>query len=98
MVAYEVTADVQPQRREEYTKFMRLDHIPAVLASGPFLSASFESSEKGLYRVRYIADSRDALDKYFAEFAPALRDDFNRRFPDGVELSREVWDVSEQFA
>ena len=98
MVIYEVTAKVKPERCEEYEQFMRQDHIPAVLATRMFTSAWFEGSVSGSYRVRYAAESRSALDKYFAEFAPALRDDFNHRFSDGVELSREVWDVLERFA
>ena len=98
MVVYEVTAKVEPELCEEYEGFMRKDHIPALLATGCFTDAWLERSEAGRYRIQYIAGSRSSLDKYLSQYAPSLREDFYHHFSEGVELSREEWDVLERFA
>jgi hypothetical protein len=38
------------------------------------------------------------LDEYLAKDAPRLREDFNSHFPEGVEVSRENWEILEEFA
>ena len=93
MVHYEVTALVQPHLVEGYEHFMRSDHIPAVLASGCFRRAAFVRAAPGLYRMRYEAMSGEDLERYLASHAPGLREDFAARFPEGVTLSRESWEV-----
>ena len=98
MVVYEVTAKVELERCDEYEEFMRGLHIPALMATGSFTNAWFERSESGRYRILCIADAQSSLDTYLSEHAPGLRKDFYDHFPDSVELSREVWDVLEQFA
>jgi hypothetical protein len=98
MVVYEVTAKVEPELCESYEEFMRKDHIPALIATGCFEGAWFETSEIGRYRVLYIAESLSYLEKYLSQYAPSLRQDFYHHFSEGVELSREEWDVLERFA
>lgn len=92
MVTYEVTAVVESSRIADYEQYIRR-HIPDLLATGCFSTASFEKSAPGLYRVRYNAATRDDLDRYLREHAPRLRADFASRFPSGIQISREVWDT-----
>jgi len=98
MVVYEITATVEPEHRQSYELFMADRHIPDVLATRLFTTASFESARPGRYRIRYIADTRELLDSYLASEAPRLRKDLLDRFPSGVELTREEWTVLRQFA
>jgi hypothetical protein len=93
VISYEVTALVVPDLAGDYERFMREDHIPAVLATGCFRRASFMRADPDRYRMRYEARSSQDLDRYLAAHAPALREDFAARFPAGVTLSREVWVV-----
>ena len=93
MVTYEVTAVVRPQLAGDYERYMREQHIPDLLATGAFVAASFSQAGPGRYRIRYEAADRAALERYLAEHAPRLREDFLRHFPEGVELSREVWET-----
>jgi hypothetical protein len=93
MVSYEVTALVAPDLVQDYERFMREQHIPAILATGCFRRAAFTRGDPGRYRMRYEALSSQDLDRYLAGHAPALREDVAARFPEGVTLSREVWDV-----
>ena len=97
MIVYEVTATVDEGLHEEFESYMR-GHASEVVATGAFKSATFESAGAGRYRMRYFAETRETLDNYFAEHAPRLRRSFAQRFPQGVELSREEWNVLETFA
>lgn len=96
-VTYEITATVQEDLCDAYENYMRTRHIPDVLATGAFSGASFVRASSGRYRIRYDALSRQALDEYFSKHAPALRDHFTSQFPQGIDLSREEWDVIEQW-
>lgn len=93
MVTYEITATVREDLRDDYLSYMRERHIPDLLATGAFASASLSRSSPGRYRLRYEAHDRDSLDRYLADHAPRLRAHALERFPEGVELSREEWDV-----
>ena len=92
-ITYEVTANVEPELAEAYERFMIDRHIPDLMATGEFASATLGRSGAGRYRVRYEARSREALDRYLAQHAPRLRAHFVETFPVGVELSREEWDT-----
>ncbi len=92
MVTYEVTAVVRPDLVESYEAYMRR-HIPELLATGWFVAATFARSNGHRYRVRYDASDQPSLGRYLAEDAPRLRADFVDHFPNGVEISREVWET-----
>ena len=93
MVTYEITATVRADLVGAYERFMRDQHIPDLLATGLFSSATLGRSQPGRYRIRYEARSREALDRYVAEHAPRLRAHLQREFPEGIELSREEWEI-----
>jgi len=93
MIKYEVTAKVGAHLAGEYERFMIEQHIPDVMATGAFTSASLEMTSDGLYRVCYVAENREKLESYLNEQSTQLRKDFSGRFPDGVELSRKEWET-----
>ena len=93
MIIYEVTAKVGTHLADEYERYMRDQHIPDVLRTGAFKSASFLYTEDGLYQTRYGAEKRDALEKYFDESSGLLRQDVLKRFPQGVEFIRREWNL-----
>lgn len=97
MVTYEITAQVRSDIVDSYEPYMRDRHIPDVLASGHFSSATFSRSAPGRYRIRYEAFDQAALDEYLKSDAAALRQHFTDHFPEGVELSRENWTVVQQW-
>lgn len=94
-VIYEITAVVRADLVEKYEKYMRERHIPDLLETGCFRAACFTRSEGNRYRIRYEAHDEDALDRYLKSDAGRLRADFLDHFPEGVELSRNVWEVLE---
>ena len=93
MVIYEVTAKVGSHLADDYEQYMRNQHIPDILRTGLFLSASFAFTGDGLYQVRYQAENRASLDQYLDERADLFRSDFRSRFPSGVELTRREWSL-----
>ena len=97
VITYEITAQVRLDLVTRYEDYMRATHIPDVLATGFFASASFSRATEGRYRIRYEAFDAEALQAYLAESATALRGHFSENFPEGVELSRENWEVLQQW-
>lgn len=97
MLTYEITAIVRPDLCDAYERYMRERHIPDLMRTGAFVAASFNRSAAGRYRIRYEAQTRQALDTYLADHAPRLRQHFTDTFPEGIELSREEWTVLERW-
>ena len=93
MIIYEITAIVRKDLIEEYETYMRERHIPDLLETGFFASAFFTRSGENRYRVQYHAHDRAALDEYLKTKAEFLRNDFLAHFSEGVEISRENWEI-----
>lgn len=96
-VTYEITATVDEKLVGSYESYMREMHIPDLLATGFFSSATLSVSQPGRYRIRYEAADQIALDNYLATDAERLRADAMGHFPEGVDLEREIWNVIETF-
>lgn len=92
-VSYEVTATVAAQLADDFERFMVEDHIPALMATQCFRSAEIVRLAPGRYRMRYHAESRSELDRYFDTEATRVRAEFTARFPSGIALEREVGEV-----
>ena len=97
MIAYEVTAEVEPRLAAAYEQYMREKHIPEVFATGCFYFTIFARSTPGSYRTSYVARTQADLDRYLQHHTEALRADFAAHFPEGVSLSREVWVTLERW-
>lgn len=93
MIIYEITATVNTDLIETYEKYMREMHIPDLLATGFFSGAKLTRAAQNRYRIQYEAHDRAALDEYLNAEAARLRADFMEHFPEGVEISRENWEV-----
>ena len=91
MIIYEITAIVEAEQIEAYEKYMRERHIPDLMATRYFHAAYFTRTLENHYRIQCHAPSEDVLREYLKNEAERLRADFNRHFPRGIELSREVW-------
>ena len=90
MLCYEVTLRVRADLMAAWEAYIP-GHVDDVMATGCFESAAIDRGGEGEYRCHYVAASQAMLDRYFEEFAPALRADVSGRFPEGVDSSRAVW-------
>ena len=82
---------------ESYESYMTDQHIPDLMKTGFFATASFETCGEGEYQIRYEAFSRDDLDIYLRDHAALLRQDFASHFPNGISLSRKEWTVVRRY-
>jgi len=89
MLHYEVTIRVPENLRDAWEAYLP-GHVADIYATGCFQSATIWRSDDGAYQSAYTAASRTDLDRYLAEFAPAMRADAVTRFP-GLEITRAVW-------
>jgi hypothetical protein len=92
-ISYEVTVRTEDAEvGRDFAAWMRREHIPAVLATGLFSGAEFAQLDEVSFRTRYLAASRESLERYLATHSARLRDDFGRHFGGRATASREVWD------
>ncbi len=91
---YEITANVRADLVHDYEQYMRLRHIPDLLATGFFDTVRLTKNGTR-YRIWYEAND---LDGYLARDAARLRADFAEHFPEGVELTREIWELTESWS
>ena len=96
-LVYEVTAIVEVGLAEGWERYMRERHIPDVLATGCFTGASLARASGGRYLIRYHLAARADLERYLAQSAPALRAEFAARYPGGVALTRETWELLQEW-
>jgi uncharacterized protein DUF4286 len=93
MIIYEVTAIVPSDLIPEYEQYMTDRHIPDLMKTGCFNGAIFSKGEGGRYRIQYMARDEEHLNRYLNGDAQTLRADLASHFPQGIELSREIWSV-----
>lgn len=96
MIIYEITATIRDDLAAEFEAYMKSRHIPDVLATGAFKSSTFTRCELGRYRISYQT-SREDLDNYLEHHAPRLRGHVVETFPEGVELTRQEWEIIGDF-
>jgi len=101
-IAYTVTATLpDAEVASEYIRWLQDGHTDAVIAGGAESAAIIlldpEPAEGGApggvqVEVRYVFPSRDALNHYLHQYAPALRADGLKRFGTrpGVVFSRRI--------
>jgi len=96
-VTYEITATVDEELAKDYARYMVEEHIPDLLATDCFASASISESTTGRFRIRYEASDQESLDRYLSDHADRLRAAAVEHFPEGVTLEREIWRVLKVF-
>ena len=95
MVIYEIEAKVRDDLIESYENYMRKKHIQDLLDTKYFEKAEITLVKAGVFRMSYLVKDRETLDNYLETDAEALREDFIQKFPEGVEVSRQILEVLE---
>jgi hypothetical protein len=91
MPLYEVILQVEPALATTVEEHMTKQHIPAIFATGCFRRIGFDTASPVRFRTRYEAESAAELERYLRDHAPDFRAEFQRQFPTGVALTREIW-------
>ena len=97
-VLYNVTCSVNPDIHQEWLEWMLKEHIPDVLRTGMFdefkVCRIHEYEENGItYAVQYIAPSKEGLDRYMQEFAPALQQKHHVKYGNQVSAFRTTLEI-----
>ena len=105
MYIYNVTTNIDESIKDEWLQWMKVKHIPEMLATGKFSNAKMSQvmieEEMGgvTYSVQYTTDSFETLQEYYKEDAPRLRDESMKLFSDKLVAFRtELKVISEQFS
>jgi Domain of unknown function (DUF4286) len=102
MIIYNVTSNIENSVHNQWMDWMQKVHIPAMLSTGKFFNARMVKvlidHEPGTvtYSVQYYTNSKETLDRYYAEDAPRLRQEVLRLFSDKVlQFRTELEIISE---
>jgi hypothetical protein len=88
MIIYNVTTNIHESVHDQWLNWMQQKHIPEILATGKFSSARIvkvlvEEEMGGItYSVQFVTDSKETLEKYYQEDAPAFRQEALQLFAD----------------
>lgn len=86
MYIYNVTTNIEESIRVQWLSWMKEVHIPEMLETGKFTKALMsqvlvEEQMGGItYSIQYTTDSKETLQKYYAEDAERLRKKVMERF------------------
>ena len=88
MILYNVTTNIHESVHDQWMIWMQHKHIPEMLATGKFSGARLvlvlvEEEMGGVtYSTQYTTDSKETLEKYYLEDAPALQVEGQKLFGD----------------
>lgn len=102
MIIYNVTSSIDKSIHDQWLVWIK-EHIPQVLATGCFVEAKLtkvlvEEDQDATYSVQYRAKSREDLERYYSEFADALRQDAVNRFADKVLAFRTELEIIDEYS
>ena len=86
MIIYNVTVGVDKKIEQDWLVWMREIHIPDVMRTNMFLGHKIykiltaDTEETVSYAIQYSAASLNEIERYLEEFAPALREEVNKKF------------------
>ena len=98
MYIYNVTINIEKSIEQEWLRWMQKVHIPEVLETGKFTEAKMcqviVEEETGItYSIQYTTDSKETLDRYYAEDADRLRQEGIKLFGNKFVAFRTELDV-----
>lgn len=79
MIIYNVTTKVTQSIAQEWLQWIGQEHIPAMIATGCFTSATvmelleIDDMEGPTYAIQYLAESKAQYNRYIELYAPELR-------------------------
>jgi len=87
MIIYNVTVKINKSAEGEWLNWMKEIHIPALMATGDFVSNRFcrllgapHDDNDVTYVIQYYCNSIEDLQHYQQNFAPALQKEYNEKF------------------
>lgn len=99
-IIYNVTVNIDDRVRDEWVSWMKETHIPDVMSTGLFLESRFtkilaESEGGTSYSIQYLCASKQDLEEYQQNHAPALQRDHTERYQNKFAAFRTLLEVIE---
>ncbi|MBL4652185.1 MAG: DUF4286 family protein [Flavobacteriales bacterium] len=100
MIIYNVTVKIDNDIHDEWFKWMREKHIPAVMATGYFSEQKMckvlvEETDGITYSIQYSCDKMDKLNKYYETEAPRLQKEHLAKYESKFVAFRTLLEVLE---
>jgi hypothetical protein len=101
MIIYNVTINIDHSVHDEWLKWMREIHIPDVMKTNLFSENRMlkvlgdEESGGVTYSIQYTCKDMDDFRHYEKNFAPAFRQEYNRKYGDKFVAFRTLLKVIE---
>ncbi|OQR85383.1 hypothetical protein THRCLA_23033 [Thraustotheca clavata] len=96
-IIYEVTNYCDPNAVKTLLEYMTNGHLQDMINTGCFTLAEFEQCSPTQFRSRYTTENQQFIDKYLAEHATSMREDFQKHVPRGVRCERAFFHVVAKF-
>ena len=85
MIVYNVTIKIDATVAEEWLQWMKVEHIPKVMATGFFLEYHIfkvlvDETDGLTYSIQYLCRTMDDYEKYVADHAPALQAETQKKY------------------
>jgi len=99
MIIYNVTVKIDLDVHDEWLQWMRSIHIPDVMATNMFddhrmARVLLQDESDGItYSIQYSCKDMATLQKYTAQFAPALQKDVAEKYPNKFVAFRTVLEI-----
>jgi hypothetical protein len=102
MFLYNVTVSIDPVIADDWLDWMRITHIPDVMATGCFVESRISrvhGEEQGgvTYAITYLSPSQEKMDEYQQQHAPLLQKDHSARYAGKFAAFRTVLSVIEEY-
>ena len=101
MIIYNVTTQVHWNIHDAWLAWMKLEHIPEVLATGLFTHhrllrlIEVDETEGPTYAVQYFTSAKEKYEHYIADYAKELREKVLAKWGDQVFAFRSLMEVVE---
>lgn len=98
MIIYSVTLNIEDDIHDDWLKWMKEVHIPAVMETGLFLENKMlkllmDEPQGKTYSMQYTLHNMADLEEYRAKHAPRLQKELNDRYANKFVAFRTVLEV-----
>jgi len=102
MIIYNVTVSVEENVKNDWLNWMKIEHIPEVMACGIFTKAQInrvivQDDSDNTFAIAYTCSSMKELHQYQIKFAPELQKKHDKKFKEKAIAFRTLMEVIEEF-
>ena len=102
MVIYNVTVSVDDSITSDWLHWMKIEHIPEVMACGFFTKAQInrviaEGDSNNTFAIAYTCQSMKDLHQYQIKFSAGLQEKYISRYGDKAVVFRTIMEVVKEF-